>query len=77
MHLVFPPALLPDVQSDPVRLLLGADQVHVVGDEELTSAGHCCAPRRYKEGGAKIRGPFFTLQLSKRRGGGGREGVEK
>lgn len=71
MHLVFAPALLPDVESNSVSLLLGADEVQVVGDEELASASHRGSPRRHKEGGAKIRGPFVTLQLPKRRGRGG------
>lgn len=65
MHLVFSSALLPDVQCDPVSLLLGADQVHVVGDEELASAGHRGAPWWHKEGGTKIRGPFVAFQLTR------------
>lgn len=44
MHLVFSSALLPDVQRDAMRLLLGADEVHVVGDEELASSGYRGAP---------------------------------
>ena len=44
MHLVFPAALLPDVQGDAMSLFFGGDQVHVVGDEELTSAGYCGPP---------------------------------
>lgn len=67
MHLVFPSALLPDVQSDAMSLLLGADQVHVVGDEELASACYRGAPRRHKQGGAEIRGPIITLQLWERK----------
>lgn len=66
MHLVFPTALLPDVQSDAMSLLLGADQVHVVGDEELASAGYRSAPRRYKLGWTEVRGPIITLQLQER-----------
>lgn len=44
MHLVFPTTLLPDVQSDPMSLLLGADHVHIVSDEELASPGYRGAP---------------------------------
>lgn len=67
MHLVFPSALLPDVQSDAMSLLLGADQVHVVGDEELASAGYRGAPRRHEQGGSEVRGPIATLQLEERK----------
>lgn len=63
MHLVFAPALLPDVQSDSMSLLLGADQVHVVGDEELASSCYRGAPGWYEQGRAKVRGPFVTFQL--------------
>lgn len=44
MHLVFAPALLPDVEGNSVGLLFGADQVHVVGNEELASTGYCGSP---------------------------------
>lgn len=44
MHLVFAPALLPDVKGNSVGLLFGADQVHVVGNEELASASHRGSP---------------------------------
>lgn len=67
MHLVFPSALLPDVQSDAMSLLLGADQVHIVGDEELASTGYRGAPRRYERGGAEVREPIITLQLEERK----------
>lgn len=68
MHLAFPSALLPDVQRDAMRLLFGADQVHVVGDEELASAGYRGAPGRDEGGGAKVRRPFSTFQLEKTKG---------
>lgn len=55
MHLVFPAALLPEVQGDAVRLLLGGDQVHVVGDQELASARYRGAPRWHEQGGAEVR----------------------
>lgn len=44
MHLVFAAALLPDVKGNSVGLLFGADQVHVVGNEELASASHRGSP---------------------------------
>lgn len=64
MHLVFASALLPDVQSDPMSLLLGADQVHVVGDEELAGAGYRGAPGWHEHGGAEVRGPIVMYQLA-------------
>ena len=67
MHLVLPAALLPDVQSDAVRLLLRPDQVHVVGDEELTGTGYRGTPRWHEQGGAEVRGPIRTLQLEDRK----------
>lgn len=67
MHLVCPAALLPEVQSDAVRLLLGGQQVHVVGDEELTSSGYRGSPGGHEEGGAKVGGPLWTLQLQRER----------
>lgn len=66
MHLVFPSTLLPDVQSDPMGLLLSADQVHVVGNEELASAGYRGAPRRYEHSGTEVRRPIILLQLQER-----------
>lgn len=44
MHLVFAPALLSDVKGNAVGLLFSADQVHVVGNEELASASHSGSP---------------------------------
>lgn len=67
MHLVFPATLLPDVQSDPMSLLLGADHVHVVGDEELASAGYRGTPWRYEHGGTEVRGPIIMLQLQEKK----------
>lgn len=67
MHLVFPSALLPHVQGDAMSLLLGAYQIHVVGDEELASAGYSGAPRWHERGGAKVGGPIVALQLEERK----------
>ena len=44
MHLLLPSALLPDVKCDAMSLLFGADQVNIVGDEELASTGYCGTP---------------------------------
>lgn len=44
MHLVFASALLPDVKGNSVGLLFSADQVHVVGNEELASTSHRGSP---------------------------------
>lgn len=44
MHLVLPSALFADVQGYAMSLFFGADQVHIVGDEELSSAGYCGSP---------------------------------
>lgn len=44
MHLVFAPTLLPDVKGNSVGLLFGADQVHIVGNEELASASRRGSP---------------------------------
>lgn len=44
VHLIFSSALLPYVQCDAMRLLLGADHVDIVGNEELTSARNRGAP---------------------------------
>lgn len=63
MHLLLAAALLPDVQGDAVSLLLGADQVHVVGNEELPGPGYRGAPRRDEERRAEVGGPFITFQL--------------
>lgn len=62
-YLVLPPALLPDIHGNAVRLLLGADQVYVVGDQEVTCPCYRGTPRGYKGGGSKVRGPFILLQL--------------
>lgn len=62
-YLSFAPALLPDVQSDSVSLFLGAQQIHVVSDEEFPSSGDCCAPRRDKRGRTEIWSPLALLQL--------------
>lgn len=66
MHLLFASTLLPDVQSDTMSLLFGADQVHVVGNEEFASAGYRGTPRRYEGGGTKVGGPIFLFQLKDR-----------
>lgn len=66
MHLVFATTLLPDVQSKPMSLLSGADQVHVVGNEEFASTSYCGAPRWYKGGGTEVRGPVILFQLKDR-----------
>lgn len=67
MHLVLPPALLPEVQSDAVGLLFGGNKVHIEGDKELASASYCGAPRWHEQGGAKVRGPIRELQLDRER----------
>ena len=67
MHLFFPSALLPDVQCDAMSLFFGGDQVHVVGDEELTGASDRGAPRRDEVRGAEVRGPFALFQLDERK----------
>lgn len=63
MHLVFAATLLPDVQSDAMSLLFGADQVHVVGDEEFASTCYRGAPRWYEGGGTEVGGPVDLFQL--------------
>lgn len=66
MHLVFASTLLPDVQSDTMSLLFGADQVHVVGHEEFASTGYRGPPRRYEGGGTEVGRPLFLSQLKNR-----------
>lgn len=63
MHLVLPSALLADVQCDAMSLFFGAYQIHIVGNEELSSTGYSGAPRRNKMGGAKVRSPLCMFQL--------------
>lgn len=66
-HLVLPSALLTDVQGDPMSLFFGADQVDIVGDQELASTSYRGTPRWYKEGGAKVRGPLLQFQLQEKK----------
>ncbi len=61
--MVFASTLTPQVERDPVGLLLGADHVDVVGDEKLTNSGDGASPRLDKLGLAKIRSPFWFLEL--------------
>lgn len=49
-----------------MSLLFGADQVHVVGNEEFASTSYCGAPRWYKGGGTEVRGPVILFQLKDR-----------
>ena len=62
-RLVFAPSLRPQVQSYPVSLLLGGDEVDVVSDEELPDPCDGPAPRRDKGGFAKVRAPILFFQL--------------
>lgn len=66
MHLVFATTLFPDVQSKPMSLLFGADQVHIVGNEEFASTSYCGPPRWHKGGGTEVRGPVILFQLKDR-----------
>lgn len=66
MHLVFASTLLPYVQGDTMSLLFGADQVHVVGNEEFASTGYRGTPRWHEGGGTKVGGPIFLFQLNDR-----------
>ena len=59
--LLLPPPLLSEVEGDLVRLLLGGEKVHVVGDEELPHPGHSPAPAGNEHGGSEVRGPAVFL----------------
>ena len=62
-HLIFSSSLFPDVQSDPMGLFLGAEEVHVVGNEELACPGDCSSPGGAECGRTIVRGPLCHLQL--------------
>ena len=62
-HLVPAPALLPDVEGDAMRLLPGAEQVDVEGDEELPSARGRGPPAGDEGAGAKVGRPLGLLEL--------------
>ena len=47
----------------PVGLLLGGQQVDVVGDEELPDPGHRGAPARHELRRAVVRAPALLPQL--------------
>lgn len=59
-------ALLADVEGDAMSLLLGAQQVDVVRDQEGPGARHCGPPPGNKGWGAKIRSPLWFCKLGRR-----------
>ena len=65
-YLIWSPAFLPDIHSNPMTLFLSSQHVDVVGDQEFTPSCGSCSPRGDKLGRSKIRFPFRVYQLKQK-----------